>query len=50
MKQSRLFLEDGSQFGVSRSAFRRMRKAQERALMLEWWNQINESQIQTRLR
>jgi hypothetical protein len=31
------FLEDGSQFGVSRSAFRRMRKAEKRQLMVQWF-------------
>jgi hypothetical protein len=33
------FLEDGSQFGVSRTAFRRMRKADKRELMLAWFHQ-----------
>jgi len=33
------FLEDGSQWGVSRSAFRRMRKAEKRDLMLQWFEQ-----------
>lgn len=39
MKNDRPFLEDGSQFGVSRTAFRRMRKAEKRELMIEWFHQ-----------
>ncbi len=37
MKEPRPFLEDGSQFGVSRTAFRRKRKAEKRELMLQWF-------------
>lgn len=33
------FLEDGSQFGVSRTQFRRMKKAEKRELMVEWFKQ-----------
>jgi hypothetical protein len=33
------FLEDGSQYGVSRTAFRRMRKADKQRLMVEWFHQ-----------
>ena len=35
----RPFIEDGSQFGVSRSSFRRASKARKRELMIEWFNQ-----------
>lgn len=37
MAEERPFLEDGSQFGVSRTAFRRMRKADKKELMLRWF-------------
>jgi hypothetical protein len=39
MREYRPFLEDGSQFGVSRTAFRRMRKEQKLELMIEWFHQ-----------
>ena len=39
MKEPRPFLEDGSQFGVSRTAFRCMRKAEKRKLMMQWFHQ-----------
>jgi hypothetical protein len=39
MPQSPIFLEDGSQHGVSRTAFRRMRKADKRELMIQWFHQ-----------
>jgi len=38
MAQKRPFLEDGSQYGVSRTAFRRMRKAEKRELMIAWFH------------
>jgi hypothetical protein len=37
MASKRPFLEDGSQFGVSRTQFRKMRKAEKRELMLQWF-------------
>lgn len=37
MAEKRPFLEDGSQFGVSRTQFRRMRKAEKRDLMQQWF-------------
>jgi len=37
MASKRPFLEDSSQFGVSRTQFRRMRKAEKRDLMLQWF-------------
>jgi hypothetical protein len=37
-REARPFLEDGSQFGISRTAFRRMRKAEKRELMLGWFH------------
>ena len=37
MASKRPFLEDGSQFGVSRPQFRKMRKAEKRDLMLQWF-------------
>lgn len=37
MKQVRPFLEDGSRFGVSRTVFRRMRKAKKRELIFQWF-------------
>lgn len=46
MKEKRPFLEDGSQFGVSRSAFRRMRKAEKRELMVQWFHQHYEDPAQ----
>jgi hypothetical protein len=39
MKEKPPFLEDGSQFGVSRTSFRRMRKAEKLELMVGWFNQ-----------
>ena len=39
MAEPRPFLEDYSQFGVSRTAFRRMRKAQKLEMMIEWFHQ-----------
>lgn len=39
MAKKRPFLEDGSQYGVSRSQFRRMRKAEKREGMLQWFSQ-----------
>ena len=38
MREPRPFLEDGSQFGVSRTAFRRMRKAEKLELMIGWFH------------
>lgn len=37
MVGKRPFLEDGSQFGVSRTQFRKMRKAEKRDLILQWF-------------
>jgi hypothetical protein len=39
MKEPRPFLEDGSQFGVSRTGFRRMRKAEKLGMMVDWFHQ-----------
>jgi hypothetical protein len=39
MPEKRPFLEDGSQYGISRSEFRRMRKAQKSELMLQWFHE-----------
>lgn len=39
MIQKRPFLEDGSQYGVSRSQFRRMRKTEKREAMLQWFSE-----------
>lgn len=39
MVEKHPFLEDGSQFGVSRTQFRRMRKADKRELMVQWFHQ-----------
>src|SRR5579862_3070597 len=39
MREKRPFLEDGSQYGISRTAFRRMRKAEKRELMLQWFHE-----------
>jgi hypothetical protein len=39
MASQRPFLEDGSQFGVSRTQFRRMRKAEKLDLMIQWFRQ-----------
>ena len=33
------FVEDGSQFGVTRARFRKMRKAEKRELMVQWFHQ-----------
>src|ERR1700730_12145242 len=38
MREPRPFLEAGSQFGVSRTAFRRMRKAEKLELMIGWFH------------
>lgn len=38
MREPRPFLEAGSQFGVSRTAFRRMRKAEKLELMIGWYH------------
>jgi hypothetical protein len=46
MKDKRPFLEDGSQFGISRTAFRRMRKAERRELMVSWFHQNFEDPAQ----
>jgi hypothetical protein len=46
MKEKPPFLEDGSQFGVSRSSFRRMRKAEKRELMIQWFHQNFEDPAQ----
>jgi hypothetical protein len=37
MASKRPFLEDGSQFGVSRTQFHKMRKAEKRDMMLQWF-------------
>src|ERR1700694_2297619 len=39
MREERPFLEDGSQFGVSRTAFRRLRKAEKLELMIAWFHE-----------
>jgi hypothetical protein len=39
MASQRPFLEDGSQTGVSRTQFRRMRKAEKLELMIQWFRQ-----------
>jgi hypothetical protein len=39
MAEKRPFLEDGSQFGVSRTQFRRLRKAEKLELMVGWFRQ-----------
>ena len=39
MSEPRPFLEDGSQFGVSRTGFRRMRKAEKLEMMVDWFHQ-----------
>lgn len=39
MKEKRPFLEDGSQFGVSLTQFRRFRKAEKREMMVQWFHQ-----------
>jgi hypothetical protein len=36
---ARPFLEDGGQFGISKGGFRRLRKAEKRELMIEWFHQ-----------
>jgi hypothetical protein len=46
MKEKPPFLEDGSQFGVSRSSFRRIRKAEKRELMIQWFHQNFEDPAQ----
>jgi hypothetical protein len=46
MRESRPFLEDGSQFRVSRTAFRRMRKAEKLELMIGWFHQNYEDPAQ----
>jgi hypothetical protein len=40
------FLEDDSQLGISRSAFRKMRKAEKRELMVRWFHQNYEDPSQ----
>lgn len=45
-KRPFLDLEDGSQFGVSRTAFRRMRKAEKLELMIDWFHQNYEDPAQ----
>ena len=47
MREPRPFLEDGSQFGVSRTAFRRMRKAEKLELMIGWFHQNFEDPAQS---
>lgn len=47
MPEPRPFLEDGSQFGVSRTAFRRMRKAEKLELMISWFHQNYEDPAQS---
>ena len=37
MSEKRPFVEDGSQYGVSRGQFRRMRKDEKRYLMVQWF-------------
>lgn len=39
MPDKRPFLEDGSQFGVSKTTFRRMRNSEKRELMIQWFHQ-----------
>ncbi|WP_166301785.1 hypothetical protein [Bradyrhizobium sp. 2S1] len=39
MVEKRPFIEDGSQFGISRTAFRRAKKAEKRDLMAQWFRQ-----------
>lgn len=39
MTGKRPFLDDGSQFGISRTQFRRERKAEKRELMVQWFRQ-----------
>jgi hypothetical protein len=39
MAENCRFLEDGSQFGISRTQFRRMRKAEKLELMVQWFHQ-----------
>jgi hypothetical protein len=39
MSEKRPFVEDGSQYGVSRSQFRRMRKDEKRYLMVQWFHE-----------
>jgi hypothetical protein len=46
MAEKRPFLENGSQFGVSRTAFRRMRKDEKRELMVQWFHQNFEDPAQ----
>jgi hypothetical protein len=45
MKEDRPFLEDGSQFGVSRTGFRRVRKAEKRELMIQWFHENFEDPV-----
>ncbi|EFI53562.1 hypothetical protein [Afipia sp. 1NLS2] len=40
------FIDDGSQFGVSRTSFRRMRNADKRELMVQWFHQNFEDPAQ----
>jgi hypothetical protein len=46
MAEKRPFLEDGSEYGVSRTAFRRMRKDEKRELMVRWFHQNYEDPAQ----
>lgn len=39
MPEKRPFLEDGSQYGISRTSFRKMRKDDKRELMVQWFHQ-----------
>lgn len=39
MAKKRPFLEDGSQFGISRTQFRRLRKAEKLDVMVQWFGQ-----------
>jgi hypothetical protein len=39
MSETRPFVEDGSQYGVSRTRFRRMRKREKRDLMVQWFRE-----------
>lgn len=39
MKNGRPFIEDGSGYGLSRTEFRRKRRAEKRELMIQWFNE-----------
>jgi hypothetical protein len=45
--EKRPFLEDGSQFGVSRTGFRRLRKAEKLELMIAWFHENFEDPAQS---